>query len=228
MANITNPSETLNFNGSINLILGNMFSGKTTELMRRYRRYKFSGKSCIIIKYKFDTRYDDSMIVTHDGVKVDAVACVNLVEVDHIIRDFDVICIDEVQFYKDGHIFCDKWANHGKTVVASGLSGTFNRTPFDVVSKLIAKAETCIMLNSICTNTGNDASFTKLLIENKDGGIEIIGGKDEYLPVDRKTYFDGLDYNDMLLKELCEYYNYDSEENILKLKEMVVNDKFNE
>jgi thymidine kinase len=221
--------NNLEFNGSINLILGNMFSGKTSELIRRYRRHKISGKSCIIIKYKFDTRYDDSMIVSHDNIKVDAVACINLIEVDEIIKKYDVICIDEVQFYKDAHIFCDKWANQGKIIEASGLSGTFNRTPFEVISKLVAKAETCIMLNAILAGTNNNAPFTKLIVDNKDGGTELIGGADKYTPVDRKTFFDNNSekYCDILLKEMVEFYKCQSNDSIENLKEVIKNDSFN-
>ena len=183
----------LTFNGSINLILGNMFSGKTTELLRRYRRYKFSGKSCIAIKYtndtRYDTNYDDPMVITHDNLKVEAIACKCLCEVDEQIKNYDVICIDEVQFYIDAAEFCEKWANEGKIIEASGLSGTFNRTPFPVISTLIPLSETLIMLDSICEKTGKNAPFTKLLIENTTGGVEIIGGAESYAPVDRKTYF---------------------------------------
>jgi thymidine kinase len=156
---------------------------------RRYNRYKLGGKSCIAIKYKNDTRYDDTMIVTHNGIKIEATPCTYLIEVDAKVRDFDVVCIDEVQFYKDAPQFCDKWANEGKIVVANGLSGTFNRTPFPIISELIPLAETIVVLNAICKKTGNDASFTKLLVENTTGGVEIIGGLDKYDAVDRRTYF---------------------------------------
>ena len=165
------------------------------KLKVRYMRYKFSGKSCIVIKYKNDTRYDSrAMVVTHDNIKVEATPCEYLCEVNELVKDYDVICIDEVQFYKDAPAVCDKWANQGKIIVASGLSGTFNRTPFPVISNLIPLSETIIMLDAICEKTGNNAPFTKLLIENTTGGVEIIGGNDKYAPVDRQTYF--TDIND--------------------------------
>lgn len=179
----------LEFNGSINLILGNMFSGKTTELGRRYNRYKISGKACIMIKYKNDTRYDNAMVVTHDNLKIEAIPCEHLSDVDEQVQNYDVICIDEGQFYDDAPEFCEKWANQGKIVEINGLSGTFNRTPFPIISKLIPLAETVIMLNAICKKTGRCASFTKLLVENTTGGVEIIGGLDKYDAVDRHTYF---------------------------------------
>ena len=64
-----------------------------------------------------------------------------LEQVDNIIQDYDVVCIDEVQFYPDSSIFCDKWANQGKIVEASGLNGDFKRQPFEQISKLIPLAD---------------------------------------------------------------------------------------
>lgn len=226
-SNIT--MSDVQFGGSINLVLGNMFSGKTTELVKRYKRYILSGKSCIMIKYINDIRYDENMVVTHDNIKIEAIPCTLLSEVNEIVKKYDVVCIDEVQFYADAHIFCDKWANQGKIVEASGLSGTFNRTPFYVVSRLIPLAETLVMLDAICVQTGKRGSFTKLTVENITGGIEIIGGADKYLPVDRKTYFN----NDMdecksiMLNEMIDFYKCDN--NILqiqKIKENIKNDNY--
>jgi thymidine kinase len=212
-----------------------MFSGKTSELLRRYRRYKISGKSCILIKYKGDIRYDDKMIVTHDGAKIEAevLMCQLLSEVNLKVSGYDVICIDEIQFYKDAHIFCDLWANKGIIVIASGLSGTFNRTPFPVVSKLIPLAESVVVLDAICVPTTQDASFTKLTIENTTGGTEIIGGSEMYIPVDRKTFFvsdiDKQKYLDTLVNNFIELKNcYDDNEKMNEIKQYVMEGNFNE
>ncbi|MCJ7637940.1 MAG: hypothetical protein MUO21_10665, partial [Nitrososphaeraceae archaeon] len=113
-------------NGQINLVIGSMFSEKTTNLIRRYNRYTIGGKKCLMIKYKNDTRYDSEMVVTHDNIKINAIVCEYLSEADKLINNYDVICIDEVQFYQDAYIFCDKWANEGKIIEACGLNGTFN------------------------------------------------------------------------------------------------------
>lgn len=179
------------YNGQINLILGCMFSEKTTHLIRRYRRYTIGGKKCIMIKYKGDNRYDSEMVVTHDNIKIKALVCESLYEADTIIQEYDVICVDEAQFYKDGHIFADKWANEGKIVEMCGLNGTFNRTPFKVISKLIPKAENITFLKAICKETGNDAVYSQLndhSYDNKDSS-ELIGGSEMYSASDRTTYF---------------------------------------
>ncbi len=197
----------MGFNGQLNLILGGMYSGKTSELFRRYNRYTIGGKKCIMIKYKNDTRYDANMVVTHDNVKVNAIVCEALYEIDSIIKLYDVICVDEIQFYKDGYIFADKWANEGKIVEVCGLNGTFNRTPFDVVSRLIPKAENITFLKAICKETGNDAVFSQL--NDKDCNVdketsELIGGTELYSASDRETYFKNNDDNS--LKEYLELY----------------------
>ena len=176
--------------GSIELILGCMFSGKTTELIRRYKRYLIGGKSCFMIKYINDTRYNAEKVTTHDQVEVDALICEYLEEADALINNYDVICIDELQFYKDGDIFVDKWANAGKIIVACALNGTFNRTEFPIVSRIIPLVENITFLTAVCKNTGKDASFSKIFEKPADEKqTEIIGGSEAYSAVDRETYY---------------------------------------
>jgi thymidine kinase len=142
-----------------------------------------------MIKYTGDNRYDDKYVTTHDGIKVNGIKCRLLESVDEITIDYDVICIDEIQFYADGDIYCDKWANNGKVVYACGLSGTFKRTEFPVISKLIPKVEKIKFLRAICKENGNEASFSKLDMQNTGDSIEIIGGAEKYRAVDRNEYF---------------------------------------
>lgn len=173
--------------GKFNLILGCMFSGKTSTLIERYNRYTIGGKKCIMVKYKHDTRYDSEQIVTHNGIKVKALICEYLFEIDNVVQEYDVVCIDEIQFYKDAHIFCDKWANDNKIVEACGLNGSFDRKPFETISKLIPLAENITYKTAICKDTGNEAVYTYRTTDDMDE--EIIGGDDMYNGVDRKTYF---------------------------------------
>jgi thymidine kinase len=173
---------------SIILILGPMFSSKTTELIRQYNRNSIGNKKCIMIKYLGDNRYDNNNVITHDGIKVQAIKCNKLEQVNEQIIDYDVICIDEIQFYSDADIYCDIWANKGKKVYACGLSGTFKRTEFPVISKLIPKVEKIKFLRAICRENGNEASFSKLDMITIDDNIEIIGGAEKYRAVDRIEY----------------------------------------
>jgi thymidine kinase len=179
----------INMTGSITLILGPMFSSKTTELIRQYNRNAIANKKCIMIKYSGDNRYDNNAVVTHDGMKVTGIKSNLLKYVDEQVKDYDVVCVDEVQFYSDGDEYCDKWANQGKKVYACGLSGTFKRTEFPVISRLIPKVEKIKFLTAICKENGNEASFSKLDMDNTGDTIEIIGGAEKYRAVDRTEYF---------------------------------------
>ena len=163
-----------------------MYSGKTTELIRRFKRYKLGNKSCILIKYINDNRYDDDKISTHDNIKLNAIKCNLLSELDDVIKIYDVICIDEIQFYKDASIYCDKWANNGKIVEACGLNGDYQRKPFEQITLLIPNIENIIFLKAIDEKNGEDACFTKR-ITNSNEKI-LIGGKETYIACSRKTY----------------------------------------
>jgi thymidine kinase len=176
----------MNNNGQLRLILGPMYSGKTSELLNRYRRWKLAGKKILLIKYENDTRYKEDSIVTHDGLSVKAYKCKLLKELDDIIVNYDIICVDEVQFYKDGHIFCDKWANSGKIVEASGLNGTYEKKPFEIISNLVPLADKIDHLTAVCTNTGNDAPFSIRIVDSNEEIL--IGSKDMYISGDRFTW----------------------------------------
>ena len=126
----------MNYTGKIHLILGPMYSGKTTELLRLYRRYYLAGKKCLLIKHKDDTRYDSEYIVTHDNQKYKAINTEKLNDIIQVkdVTEAEVLCIDEIQFYDDAAEVCDLWANYGKIVIASGLNGDFKRERFGDVS----------------------------------------------------------------------------------------------
>jgi thymidine kinase len=200
------------YTGKIHLIIGPMYSGKTTELIRQYNRYSIAGKKCIMVKYRNDQRYNPKMVVTHDNIKVDALTCLYLYEVDKLVQGYDVICIDEIQFYKDGDIFCDKWANQGKIVIACGLNGSYQRTPFPIISNLLPLVENITYSKSVCRETGNDAIYSKLNNIPKNGNLEVIGGLEKYKAADRKTYF----MNNPDCGKLIEFIRIYLEENKLR------------
>lgn len=175
--------------GKLNLILGCMWSGKTSELISRYNRYVLGGKKCIMIKYKKDTRYStENKVVTHDGITIECISCKYLYQIDNEIANYDVICVDEIQFFQDGYIFCDKWANDGKLVEACGLNGTSSRTTFDVVSKILPQVDNIKFCKAICKNTGKPAIYSGRI--SNDVGDIVIGGDDKYVAWDRKSYMD--------------------------------------
>ena len=185
--------------GKLNLIIGPMYSGKSSMLISRYLRYKIANKKCIIIKFDRDKRYDDSKIVTHNLISYDAIPCGKLEQVDNIIQDYDVVCIDEVQFYPDSSIFCDKWANQGKIVEASGLNGDFKRQPFEQISKLIPLADKIDHLVAVDRESGEDAPFTTRLSKEKEQII--IGGIECYQAMTRQNHMKFINSDNFLYLE---------------------------
>lgn len=176
------------FSGSIELIIGPMFSGKTTELLRRIKRHSLAKRKCIVIKYKNDVRYSVDKLSTHDLSMMDAISCKKLEEAIPYISDANVIGIDEGQFYPDLLSFCETQANAGKIVIVSALDATFERKRFNDVVDLIPMCESVVKLNAVCTKCGGIASFTHRTIANKS--VELIGGADLYTSLCRKCFLE--------------------------------------
>lgn len=174
--------------GKLSLILGPMFSGKSTILLTRYRRYQIAGKRCLLVKYAKDQRYtgSETMLVTHDQISYKATSCHLLEEVDALIQEYDVICIDEIQFYPDASRYCDRWANAGKIVEVCGLNGDYQRQPFEQISKLVPLCDDLSFVRAVCRDTGQDAPFTMRLSSEKEQ--EVIGSTDKYQAVSRERY----------------------------------------
>jgi len=172
--------------GKLNLIVGPMFSGKSTMLLNRYRRYQIAGKKCLLIKYAKDDRYSTKEIVTHDNLRYKATSCKTLEEADYFVCDYDVICVDEIQFYPDGACYADLWANNGKVVEACGLNGDYLRNQFKQISLIIPRVDNITFVTAVCKDTGGDAVFTKRL--TNDRGQEVIGSDDIYQAVSREVY----------------------------------------
>uniref|UniRef100_A0A0B6ZPS7 Thymidine kinase n=1 Tax=Arion vulgaris TaxID=1028688 RepID=A0A0B6ZPS7_9EUPU len=172
--------------GQIQVIFGPMFSGKTTELMRRLKRYQIANYRCLIIKYAKDVRYDFTGIATHDRQVLPAVSCEKLTELQSEALKHDVIGIDEGQFFPDIVAFCDKLANLGKVVIVAALDGTFQKKGFGDILNLVPLAEHVMKLNAVCLNCYKEASFTKR--KGSETEIEVIGGAEKYVAVCRQCF----------------------------------------
>ncbi|XP_040583494.1 thymidine kinase, cytosolic [Lepeophtheirus salmonis] len=170
----------------IQLIIGPMFSGKSTELIRRLKRYQIAKYKCLNIKYAKDTRYDSNAISTHDRIVLDAVSSLSLDTLKERAMDFDVIGIDEGQFFPDIVSFCETMANSGKIVVIAALDGTFQRKGFPNIMELVPLSESVTKLNSVCMICYGEGSYTKRTTNEKE--IEVIGGTETYMSVCRTCY----------------------------------------
>uniref|UniRef100_A0AC34QH49 Thymidine kinase, cytosolic n=1 Tax=Panagrolaimus sp. JU765 TaxID=591449 RepID=A0AC34QH49_9BILA len=173
-------------NGCIHLILGPMFSGKTTEMFRLCTRQKLAGKQVKIVKYALDNRYDDNMASTHDRSKMEAVAAKEIKDVFPQLLEADVIGIDEGQFFTDIVEFAEKLANNGKIVFIAALDGNYRREPFPCIADLLALAENAFKLTAVCKPCGQPAPFTLRTIETTE--VEVIGGEEIYMAVCRDCY----------------------------------------
>ncbi|XP_071960838.1 thymidine kinase, cytosolic-like [Antedon mediterranea] len=172
--------------GQIQVIFGPMFSGKTTELVRRIKRYQIANHSCLLIKYIKDDRYSSENISTHDRHTCPAVAADRLYSLLAQAASFDVIGIDEGQFFTDCVKFCEEMANLGKIVIVAALDGTFQRKGFGEILNLVPLAENVIKLNAVCMNCYQEGSYTKRI--GLETTVEVIGGADKYMAVCRDCF----------------------------------------
>ena len=180
----------MDYTGRIEVIFGPMFSGKSTELQRKIRRYQIAEKRCLIINFAQDNRYcSDNTCVTHDLIKVDAFKVHKLSDADAIVNEHEIIGVDEGQFFEDLIEKVDEWANKGKIVIIAALDATFQRMPFNNVCNLLAIAEDVKKLHSVCNNCKRKGAFTKRITNSDE--LEVIGGLEAYKPVCRFCFYQG-------------------------------------
>jgi len=173
--------------GSIEVITGSMFSGKTEELIRRLRRAQLAGLRVEIFKPAIDKRYSDTRVVSHDEKSISSTPVDNALSIILLAGDCDVVGIDEAQFFDDSLVdFCNKLADDGKRVVVAGLDMDFMARPFGPMPALMAVAEYVTKVHAICTRCGSLAQYShrKIPVEQQ----VLLGEKDVYEPLCRKCY----------------------------------------
>jgi thymidine kinase len=172
--------------GRIELIMGPMFAGKSTELLRRVKRLEISGKKCLFVKYSADQRYSTNSISTHDQITRTAVSCKALEELGETWREYDVIGIDEGQFFDDLVKFSSTAANSGKIIITSALNGQFIQVGFPQIMELIPLCEKVKKLSSICKICLNTANYTFRTAKDSENLDDLIGGAEAYMPLCRE------------------------------------------
>ncbi|NWZ30339.1 KITH protein, partial [Asarcornis scutulata] len=160
---------------------------RSTELMRRVRRFQLAQYRCLLVKYAKDTRYGTAGLSTHDRNTMEALPACLLRDVYQEALGATVIGIDEGQFFPDIVDFCEMMANAGKTVIVAALDGTFQRKAFGSILNLVPLAESVVKLNAVCMECYREASYTKRLGAERE--VEVIGGADKYHSVCRACYF---------------------------------------
>jgi|TARA_B100001758_G_scaffold110129_1_gene94361 thymidine kinase len=177
--------------GSIEVICGSMFSGKTEELIRRLKRAKIANQKIQIFKPSLDSR-NNEYIESHDKNRIKSLTVKTSYDVYDIGKDFDVIGIDEVQFFDDEIVsVCNSLANNGVRVIAAGLDMDYLGNPFGPMPNLMAIAEYVTKVHAICSKTGNIANYSYR--KNKEDSIILIGEKDEYEALSREIFYEKMD-----------------------------------
>ena len=177
---------TTNSNGYLSLVLGPMFSGKTSSLISKYREIN---RKKVVVNYAGDTRYNVATILTsHDGVTLPCIQAFALETVMSELLANDVIFINEAQFFTDLQVCVLELVNDwGKEVYVYGLDGDFRHERFGSVLDLIPESDEVIKLRAICSTCGqaNRAIFSQRLTGESE---QVVIGSNNYAPLCRKCH----------------------------------------
>ena len=165
--------------GWIEVICGSMFSGKTEELIRRLKRAKIANQRVEIFKPKFDTRYDESKVVSHDANHVLSTPVENARRLLELTKGVNVVGVDEAQFF-DMELpeVCQELALRGIRVIAAGLDMDFRGKPFGPMPHLLAVSEYITKVHAICQHCGNLATHSFRLTPEEN--TLMLGEKEVY------------------------------------------------
>jgi thymidine kinase len=172
--------------GSIEVITGSMFSGKTDELIRRLRRARIARQNVQVFKPVIDNRYGLEKVTSHAGTEFEATPVHAADQIAPLIRpETTVVAIDEAQFFgPDVCRVCQQLAARGVRVIVAGLDQDFRGEPFGPMPQLMALAEDVTKLHAICAVCGEEASRTQRLIDNQpasfDQPVVVVGASELY------------------------------------------------
>ncbi|MBS1525557.1 MAG: thymidine kinase [Bacteroidetes bacterium] len=175
------------FGGSIEVICGSMFSGKTEELIRRLRRAQIARLSVEIFKPRTDTRFDEAAVVSHNSTSIHSTPVDNSSAILLLGSDVQVVGIDEAQFF-DSELpnVCTILANRGVRVIVAGLDMDYRGEPFGPMPRLMAIAESVTKVQAVCVKCGNPAHYSYRLAPGNE--TILLGEKESYEPRCRVCY----------------------------------------
>ena len=192
--------------GYLEIILGPMFSGKTSRLVEIYKQCNFCNISVAVINHCIDNRYDDELLSTHDKIKIPCIKteklfdvwtdCINMEEEvadvprmkeKNKVASSEVILINEGQFFPDLEDFVKRLLSHNKQVYICGLDGDFERKKFGQILDLVPLCDKIHKLTSLCSlcKNGNKGIFSMRLTSEKE---QTVVGSDNYITVCRSCY----------------------------------------
>ncbi len=184
---LENSVDNAGKRGSVEVIAGSMFSGKTEELIRRLRRAKFAGLRVEIFKPAVDVRYSETHVVSHNENSIMSTPVQNASSILLLTSGVEVVGIDEAQFFDDSLIeVCTKLADAGTRVIVAGLDMDFSGRPFGPMPALMAVAEYISKVHAICVRCGNLANYSHR--KTKSEKVVVLGEKDIYEPLCRSCF----------------------------------------
>lgn len=191
---------TLSFNsGSIEVVCGPMFSGKTEELIRRVKRAQIARQKVQIFKPSIDNRYHETEVVSHSSLSIEAMPVSSSIEL--LQRVFDttrVVAIDEVQFFdKDIILVVEKLARRGVRVICAGLDQDFLGQTFGPMGELLARADHVHKIQAICTVCGAPAS--KTFRKNPEQKEQVLVGETDLYEARCRAHADSFESMDDLM-----------------------------
>lgn len=177
--------------GSIEVITGCMFSGKTEEMLRRVERAERAGSEVEVYLPSTDDRYGEEEVGSHRGRKWGA----KVLEPENpdIDADADVVAIDEANFFEPGLVQeVEKLASQGIRVIVSGIDSDYRGEPFEPVPELMSKAEYVEKLRAVCAKCGQPASRNQRIIDGKPAHVDeptvVVGADEKYEPRCRECH----------------------------------------
>jgi thymidine kinase len=176
----------LSHTGSVEVIVGSMFSGKTDELIRRLRRATIARQKVQVFKPAIDNRYGETKVTSHAGSEFDARPIQRAADIlANLDEDTTVLAIDEAQFFDPEIVeIVQLLADRGMRVIVAGLDTDFRGEPFGSMPILMAQAELVDKLHAICMICGEPATRTQRLVNGKPAHyhdpVVIVGAAELY------------------------------------------------
>jgi thymidine kinase len=173
--------------GSIEVVCGSMFSGKTEELIRRMKRAQFAKQKVEIFKPTIDVRYSEKDVVSHDNNVIQSTPVDSSQNILLLADDIDVVGIDEAQFFDMGIVdVCNQLASRGIRVIVAGLDMDYKGVPFGPMPALMAIAEDVYKTHAICVHCGDLAYISHRLVSSEKRVL--LGETESYEPLCRSCY----------------------------------------
>lgn len=186
MMDRSHASRTAMTTGSLVVVTGSMFSGKTEELIRRVRRALYARRKVQVFKHALETRSDLEEIRSHDGNPHDAVAVSSSEELlEKVEEDTDLVAVEEAQFFDAGIVdACERLADAGYEVISAGLDMDFRGDPFGPTPALLSVADEIVKLRAICVVCGREALRSQRCIDGEPAPASaptiLVGARETY------------------------------------------------